>query len=290
MTRQLVLVVGAGGQLGEAMTARLSAGHEVVSRTRDEMDLVVPESVRTTINSVCPDVIVNCAAYTNVDAAEQDPLAALAVNAWGVRTLAVAAREVDATLVHYSTDFVFDGEADEPYSEQSATNPRGTYAASKLLGEWFAAETPRHYVLRVESLFGGPRAKSSIDRIIDGIREGNEVRAFADRTVSPSFVDDVVTATIGLLGHQAPFGLYHCVNSGWTTWAQLAREVARLLDRPDAPIAEVPLASAALHPPRPRFAALANAKLAAAGIAMPTWQDALSRYIAERDADTDRGN
>jgi dTDP-4-dehydrorhamnose reductase len=249
------------------------------------MDLTVPESVRTTINSVCPDVIINCAAYTNVDAAEQDPLTALAVNAWGVRTLAVAARDVDATLVHYSTDFVFDGETDAPYVETADPNPRGTYAASKLVGEWFAAEAPRHYVLRVESLFGGLRGKSSIDRIIDGIAAGVEVRAFSDRTVSPSYVDDVVTATIGLLNQGAPFGLYHCVNSGWTTWSQLARELAQLLGRPDAAIAEVPLASAALHPPRPRFAALSNRKLTETGVPMPAWQDALARYIAERDGD-----
>jgi dTDP-4-dehydrorhamnose reductase len=264
------------------MVSRLSGEHEVVARTRDEMDVTAADAVRTTVASVCPDVIVNCSAYTNVDAAQEDPVTALEVNAWAVRSLAMAASEVDATLVHFSTDFVFDGETDRPYTEADAPNPRGTYAASKLVGEWLAAETPRHYILRVESLFGGPRAKGSIDRILDGILAGREVRAFADRTVSPSYTDDVVTATVELLERGSPFGLYHCVNSGYATWSTLARELAGIVGRPDAAIVEVPMASANLPTPRPRFAALSNGKLSAAGVAMPPWPDALKRYVATR--------
>jgi dTDP-4-dehydrorhamnose reductase len=153
---------------------------------------------------------------------------------------------------------------------------------TKLLGEWLAADAVRHYVLRVESLFGGLRARSSVDRILGGILAGTEVRTFVDRTVSPSYVADVVTATGSLLDRRAPHGVYHCVNSGWTTWTGLARELARLLDRPDAPIAEVPLADAALLTPRPRFAALDNSKLGRQQIVMPTWQDALARYVHAR--------
>jgi dTDP-4-dehydrorhamnose reductase len=276
--RRLFLVVGAGGQLGEAMVTRLAGGHEVVARTRQELDLTVPDAVRSTVSTVCPDVIVNCAAYTNVDGAQEDPVTALGVNAWAVRSLARAASDVDATLVHFSTDFVFDGEMARPYVEADAPNPRGAYAVSKLLGEWLAAETPRHYILRVESLFGGPNGKSSIDRIRDGIVQGREVRAFSDRTVSPSYTDDVVTATLSLVEQRCPFGLYHCVNSGYTTWSGLARELAVIAGRPDAAIVDTEMRAANLPTPRPLFAALSNAKLAAAGVPMPTWQDALRRY------------
>ena len=160
------------------------------------------------------------------------------------------------------------------------SNPRGAYASSKLLGEWFAASVPAHYVLRVESLFGGPRARSSVDKILDNLKEGREVRAFVDRTVSPRFVDDVVHATMALLEPKAPTGVYHCVNSGWTTWSGLARELAQLIHRPDAAIVDIPMASASLVAPRPKFAALSNDKLAAQGIAMPTWQDALRRHVS----------
>lgn len=278
-TRRLVLIFGAAGQLGEAMAERLAAHHEVVTRTRQEVDIADAEAVRTAVVSICPDAIVNCAAYTDVDGAEHDPIGALAANAWGVRTLARLTSQIDATLVHFSTDFVFDGTADRPYTEEDTPNPRGIYAVSKLLGEWFARETPRHYVLRVESLFGGPRAKSSIDRLLDGIVHHREVRAFVDRTVSPSYVPDVTMATETLLEGGQPYGLYHCVNAGWTTWSQLARELARVTGHPDASITDVRMADAGLVAQRPKFAALDSSKLAGTGISMPAWQDALERHV-----------
>jgi len=278
--RLLVLIVGAGGQLGQVMAERLAPRHEVVALARDALDVTSAEAIRTTVTDICPDVIVNCSAYTNVDGAETDPLQAFSVNSWAPRLLARAASAIDATLVHYSTDFVFDGTTDRPYGEDDVPNPRGTYAMSKLLGEWFAEETPRHYVLRVESLFGGSRAKSSIDWMLNGLRSGTAVRAFVDRSVSPSYVVDVAEATAWLVERSAPFGLYHCVNSGWTTWAELARELARLTGRPDAPIEEVRMANAGLVARRPQFAALSNERLLSAGVTMPTWQEALARYVA----------
>ncbi len=280
----LVLVVGAGGQLGGAMAEQLQTRHTVVAATRARLDVTDARAVDAFVDEVRPDVIVNCSAYTNVDRAEDEPLTALDVNAMAVRTLARAAARTDATLVHYSTDFVFDGSIDRPLVETDPPNPRGTYGLSKLLGEWFAADAPRHYVLRVESLFGGPRGRSSIDRILENIRAGRPVRAFADRTVSPSYVDDVVAATAELLRIGAPFGLYHCVNSGWTTWDGLARELAQLAGRPEAPIEGVPMASAGLAVERPLRAAMSNRKLTEAGVPMPDWRDALRRYVESAGA------
>jgi dTDP-4-dehydrorhamnose reductase len=280
--KQLVLVVGAGGQLGEALTGQLGARHVVVADTRHDLDVTDAKSVLARVSAICPDAIINASAYTNVDQAEREPLAALAVNAWAVRLLARAAEENDATLVHYSTDFVFDGRVDRPYTEDDEPNPRSTYAMSKLLGEWFARGASRHYVLRVESLFGGARARSSVDRMLGELESGRPVRAFADRTVSPSYVEDVITATDALLRTRQPYGLYHCVNSGSTTWAGLARELARLTGAPASLVEDVPMASAGLLASRPQFAALSNARLTSLGIAMPPWQDALARYVHER--------
>ena len=282
----LVLVLGAEGQLGDAMAAQLGARHEVVAYGRADLDITARSEVPAAIHALCPDVIVNCAAYTRVDEAEDRPLEALAANAWGVRTLAETAASLDATLVHFSTDFVFDGRTERVSTEADIANPQGAYAASKLLGEWLAADAPRHYVLRVASLFGGLRAASSVDRMLDAIQRGADVRAFVDRTVSPSYVEDVVAATDALLARDAPYGLYHCVNSGWTTWSGVARELARLAGRPDAHVTDVPVADVPMRAPRPQFAALSNAKLTAAGVPMPTWQDALARYVAERAAVT----
>lgn len=276
--RLLVLVFGAGGQLGQAMTDGLAPRHEVVARTRADLDITDAAALTTVITSVCPDVIVNCAAYNNVDGAESDPATALAANAWSVRSMARAAAAINARFVHYSTDFVFDGATDRPYLEIDQPNPRSAYAVSKLLGEWFAAEAPKHYVLRVESLFGGPNARSSVDHLLKGIVEGRGVRAFVDRTVSPSYVDDVVAATRTLVEGSAPYGLYHCVNDGWATWVDVARELAAVAGRPHATIEAVEMAGVGLKARRPKFAALSGAKLAAAGIVMPRWQDAIARY------------
>jgi dTDP-4-dehydrorhamnose reductase len=149
---------------------------------------------------------------------------------------------------------------------------------SKLLGEWFALEALGSYVLRVESLFGGRPAKSSIDKILAAIRAGQPVRVFADRTVTPSFVDDVAAATERLMVSRPAPGVYHCVNSGVTTWLGIAEEIARLLCR-DAELIPVKSTEVKLKARRPVYCALSNEKLRDAGIAMPTWQDALQRYV-----------
>ena len=154
------------------------------------------------------------------------------------------------------------------------------YASSKLLGEWFALEAGNGYVLRVASLFGGSPAKGSVDRIINAIIEGREARVFSDRITSPSYVFDVAAATRAVVTEGVP-GLYHCVGSGSCTWHELALEAARLLGRQHgAQLTAVPASDVPLRAARPMFAALSNAKLAAV-TPMPTWRDALRRYIGE---------
>lgn len=251
--------------------------------TRRDLDVTVAADVLRITRAVSPHVIVNCSAYNAVDQAEDDPVPALEANGFAVLALAGAARAIGALLIHYGTDFVFDGAATVPYSEADDPRPPNNYGLSKLLGEWFAAHAPNHYVLRVESLFGGERQKSSVDRIIDGIRRGESVRVFADRTVTPSYVEDVAAATVQLLERQPEFGLYHCVNSGVTTWLGIAEEAARLMDR-DAFVQSVSADSLNTRARRPKYCALSNRKLLEAGIDMPSWQDALARYLA-RPAD-----
>ena len=155
-----------------------------------------------------PDVIINCAAYNDVDGAEDHPVEALNANAFAVRALARAAADHGAALVHYSTDFVFDGTATEPYTETDPPNPKSTYAASKLLGEWFAADAPRAYVLRVESLFGraagGGPSKGSVASIVKTLLAGGEARVFEDRTVSATYIIDAAWATLQLVEGKAP--------------------------------------------------------------------------------------
>ena len=279
-----VLVAGGAGQLAGAIVDEFSADSEVLALSHGEMDITDPANVRDRLAAYRPDVLVNCAAYNDVDGAEEHALEALTANAFGVRVLARAASAAGTTFVHYSSDFVFDGRSERPYVEEDPPSPRSTYAMSKLLGEWFANDAPSSFVVRVESLFGGRPAKSSVDRIIDGVIADRQVRVFADRTVSPSYVVDVGAATRALVARAKP-GLYHCVSSGYCTWYELAQEIARLLGRPDAPLVPVSVKDVVLAAERPRFAALSNTKLTSAAYQMPSWRDALGRYLRARFLD-----
>jgi dTDP-4-dehydrorhamnose reductase len=274
-----VLVTGARGQLAGAIVEGYKGKAEVLAYSHTDLDVCDFDAVMARVRADKPDLIVNCASYNDVDRAEDDPGAALEVNAFAVRVLARAARESGATLVHYSTDFVFDGCASQPYTEEDAPNPLSVYAQSKLVGEWFALEAPRAFVLRVESLFGGAAAKSSIDRIVDAVRNGQEARVFADRTVSPTYVVDAAEASRAIVERGDP-GLYHCVGTGHGTWLDVAREIARLMGKEEeARLQPVSVADVPLRAPRPQFAALANDKVRRI-VPVPTWQDALRRYLA----------
>ena len=277
-TVRKVLVTGARGQLAGAIVSAYRDSAEVGAYSREELDISDFDAVMARVDADRPDLIVNCASYNNVDQAEDEPARALTVNAFSLRVLARAADAAGATLVHYGTDFVFDGRSTRPYCEEDVPNPQGVYAQSKLLGEWFALEAKRAFVLRVESLFGGAAAKSSVDRIVQAISGGREARVFVDRTVSPSYVVDVAAATRDVVERGEP-GLYHCVGTGFSTWHELAQEIARIMGREqEAQLVPVSVADVRLRAPRPQFAALTNEKLMKI-TAMPTWQDALRRYL-----------
>ena len=220
-----IVITGAGGQLGQVLTRELrKGGHDVAALTRVSLDVTQGAAAVERVVKLQPEVIVNAAAF-GVDASEADPRHALDVNAFAVQTLADAARRTSAGLLHFSSDFVFDGETSTPYTEAARPNPRSVYGASKLLGEIFAQNVTKHWVLRVESLFGNPEGKSSIDKMVADLKAGRGVKAFSDRTVSPSYLDDVAAATRRLLERNAPPGLYHCVSSGVTTWYDLRRRL-----------------------------------------------------------------
>jgi dTDP-4-dehydrorhamnose reductase len=284
-----IAVVGAAGQLGAAVVHECSSRHDVAAFDRAALDITDPVKVAAEMKRAAPDVIINCAAYNAVDAAEDHPVEALQANAFAVRALARAAKARGAALVHYSSDFVFDGTATAPYTEEDRPNPRSVYAASKMLGEWFAADAPGAYILRVESLFGrapdGRPVKGSVAAILAALQSGATAKVFEDRTVTPTYVLDAARATRELVERRPPAGIYHCVNSGSCTWLELAREAARLLGV-EPRIQPMRLADAHLRAARPQYCALSNEKLKAIGIGMPTWREALERYVATSRADT----
>jgi dTDP-4-dehydrorhamnose reductase len=282
-----VAVIGAGGQLGTAIVQEFkrAGGCEIQPFTHAQLDVTDDAALERALAAARPQAIVNCTGFNEVDAAERCPTDALQVNAFAVRTMARLAEQVGAAFVHYGTDFVFDGTATVPYTEEDRPGPRSVYAASKMLGEWFALDASRGFVLRVESLFGqaagGPRPRGSVASIMNALLAGTSPRVFEDRTVSPTYIIDAARATRALLEKNAAPGLYHCVNTGSCTWLEFARELARLLGV--APkVTAVKMADVVLPAQRPQFCALSNEKLRRCGIEMPTWQDALSRFVGQQ--------
>jgi dTDP-4-dehydrorhamnose reductase len=279
-----IAVVGALGRLGAVLASEMAAaGHEVSALTRADLEITDTARVRGVLGDLRPDAIVNACAYNAVDAAETDPDAAYRVNAVGPAILAAVAREQDAVLVHYSTDFVFDGMNGEPYVEDAVTNPLSVYGTSKLAGELEVRRAPRHFVLRVASVFGGVGVRghvSTIDYFVQSLSQGRVVRAAVDRTVTPTFVPDATRATLALLEGRAPYGLYHCVNGESATWFEVAREIAQLLGV-DTTIEPATAATAAVKGARrPLNCALSNRRLCAV-FSMPDWRSALRRHVAE---------
>jgi len=279
-----VVVLGGGGQLGQAINREMRrAGHEVVAFTRAALDVTQRFAVLDKVAKLKPEVVVN-ATVLGVDASEDDPKAALAVNSFAVRTLADVARSAGAALVHFSSDYVFDGAATAPYRETDRPNPVNVYGATKLLGEIYAQNAPRGYVLRVEGLFGTPGGKGTIDKMIAEARQGRTLTAFYDRKISPVHVDDVAAAMRRLVEKKANPGVWHCVNSGFASWHELALEIVRMLGSPSNVI-PASLERSGLRVPRPLFSALSNEKLANFGIELPTWQNALARAVSPPPAE-----
>ncbi|MFI5181023.1 MAG: dTDP-4-dehydrorhamnose reductase [Thermoanaerobaculia bacterium] len=276
-----IVVTGAGGQLGSVLARDLQKDHEVFGLTRESLDVADRAAVRDRIAKLRPTVVVNAAAYNDVDGAEEDPKAAFATNGFAVGALADAAAAAGSILVHFSSDFVFDGRVTRPYTEKDLPNPLSLYGASKLLGEVLAPRAPKHWILRLESVFGGEGGTSSIGKMADMLAKGEPVKAFYDRTVTPSYVDDVSRVVQRLLEKPLPWGLYHCVTSGMTTWHELAMELARMMGS-KAAVSAVSMDKAGLKAPRPRYCALSNNRLADAGIELPDWRSTLYRFVEAR--------
>jgi dTDP-4-dehydrorhamnose reductase len=280
------VVFGGRGTLGSALVPGLErAGWRVAAApTRGECDITDVGAVNALLARTRPDVVFNAAGYTDVERAEDEHERAWAVNATAVQGVAVAAAGAGAAVLHYSTDFVFDGASPMPYVETDAPAPISAYARSKVEGDRLvAAANPRHFILRVGCLYGrgGRNFPSSIVR---RLRAGETIRADRDRVVAPSWVREVaaVSAAIASTAHH---GLYHCMAHGEATWADFARLAAELVGVPSDRVQVVGFADLPLKARRPTRAVLDNRALRAIGMdTMSAWPDALRAFVAEEIA------
>ncbi len=284
-----IAVIGADGQLGSDIVAACRAdGREVVPLTISQMDIADSGQVQRTLAEIGADVLVNTAAMHQVEKCEADPLKAFAVNALGVRHLALAVQAARARLIHISTDYVFSGAKMEPYLESDCPLPLNAYGNSKLAGELFVRTlAEKHYVIRVSGLYGkNPCLEKGglnfVDLMLKLSRERSEIRVVDDEVLTPTATVDVARQILHMLDRQAADGLYHATAEGSCSWYGFAREIFRLSKSPvtlnKAAPGEFPA-----KVPRPRYSVLENASLKKQKLnVMPPWQDALRKYLKEK--------
>lgn len=278
-----ILLTGKNGQVGWELAHALAPLGEVIALDREALDLAVPDQIVSVVRSARPDVLVNAAAYTAVDRAESEPDAAHAVNAAAVAILAEEAKRAQALLIHYSTDYVFDGSKEAPYVEEDPPNPINAYGRSKLAGEQAIHSIGgAHLVLRTSWVYSA-RGKNFLLTIRRLLREKSELRVVSDQIGAPTSARVLAEATAELLRRHGAAalgdarGIYHATTSGSTSWHGFARKIARL-ERSDSPARIVPIASSEYPTParRPANSRLSNEKLLRTfGVALPRWEASL---------------
>jgi dTDP-4-dehydrorhamnose reductase len=286
-----ILLFGRNGQLGARLTDALAPLGAVQALGRGDVDLTDPTSIERRIRDTSPDVIVNAAAYTAVDQAESDEATAMCVNGTAPAVMAQCARERGALLVHYSTDYVFDGKAHAPYREGDATAPLGVYGRSKLAGEEAIRHSGAPYlILRTAWLYAN-RGKNFLNTMLRVAGEGKPLRVVNDQRGSPTYADSVAAATADVLSvwreagaqRASLSGVYHVTCGGEATWFEFAQRIFELAGL--ASVAVSPISSRDYLTParRPGYSVLSNDKLARVfGVRLPHWEEALRRCLAQR--------
>ncbi len=277
-----LLVTGAAGMLGrDVMLAAGNAGHDVVGFGRAELDVTDPAALAKKFDLERPDVVINCAAWTDVDGAETAEEAAFAVNGTGAGNVAAAAAAVGASVVYVSSDYVFDGAKGAPYVESDQPAPLSAYGRTKLAGEEATvAANKRHFVVRSAWLFGigGPNFVETMLRLAGS---GNEVLVVRDQVGSPTYTWHLAYGIVRLI-EGIEFGIHHMAAAGQCSWYELAREIFEQA-KVECKVLSITTEEFGRPAPRPPFSALTSQREHA--IRLPTWQDGLAGYLAQRQAE-----
>jgi len=284
-----ILLTGKNGQVGWELQRALAPLGEVVAVDRQVLDLASPDSIRAVIREVKPQLIVNPAAYTAVDKAESEPELAHAVNAVAPGVMAEEAERLGAAMLHYSTDYVFDGSKEGAYTEEDRTNPCNVYGKTKLAGEEAVQGSgAAHIILRTSWVYGA-RGKNFLLTMLRLAREREELKIVADQIGAPTWSRMIAEASAQILaqriGHWHEMaGLYHFTAGGSTSWHGFASKIVELGEIPVKPrIVPIPTSEYPLPAVRPKNSILSNRKLATTfGLVMPEWEQSL-RLCMERD-------
>ena len=286
-----ILLLGKNGQVGSELQISLTSLGELTAWDRSDLDLSNPDSIREKIRVLRPNIIVNAVAYTAVDKAESEPDLAMAVNGTAPGILAEEAARLDALLVHYSTDYVFDGSKSSPYTEQDATNPLNVYGRSKLAGEQaICAKTSRFLIFRTSWVYDA-RGKNFLTTIKRAGAQRPELTIVNDQIGAPTWSREIAKATAQIIGHylERPdqkqiSGIYHLTAQGQTSWFDFAQAAAEQglfagLEHPPA-LRAIPSTEYPTPTKRPMYSVLSNAKLQEQfGIQLPDWKESLRECL-----------
>lgn len=282
-----ILLTGVTGQVGQELQKTLISLGEIISLTRQDLDLTKPELIRSAIDKIQPEIIVNAAAYTAVDKAENEPTLATAINGVAPTILAESAQKLGATLVHISTDYVFNGQNYTPYTEEDAPYTLGVYGKSKLMGEEGVRNNcDRHLILRTAWVYGSLGHGNFVKTMLRLGAEREELRIVADQIGSPTWSYDIATTITQLLANSA-LGTYHFTNSGVASWYDFAVAIFSEANQLGFPLKIkqiIPITTAEYPTPaqRPAYSVLSKVKVSQKlGFSPPHWRESLQKMLTE---------
>jgi len=274
-----VFITGIRGQLGKTLVETLT-DHQVSGVDLPECDITERSSITAAISEAAPDIVIHCAAMTDVDGCARDPQAAYRANGLGTQNVALACQTSGAAMLFVSTNEVFDGSVGRPYLEFDRPNPINPYGRSKRAGEWYTQHLlTRFYIVRTAWLYA-PGGRNFPHRIIQLADERGQLQVVTDEVGSPTYVVDLAQAIAQLI-HSEQFGIYHLVNEGGCSRFDFAREILRLTGRSAVPVEPTTLAAFQRDSTPPPYAPLANVAGAAIGIQLRPWQEALADFLGK---------
>ncbi len=288
--KKKLLLVGSKGMLAQKIAARAAGEWEIIAVDLPDFDLTDQAQVLATVQRLSPAVIINCAAFTNVDACESEEEVATRVNGSAVGTLAEAAHAASATLVHISTDYVFSGTGNTPLSEKDIVGPQSAYGRSKLLGEQsiLTSRLEKFIILRTSWLYG-PGGNNFVETIIRLAKQREKLGIVADQIGSPTYTGDLADAIFSILASDVdPYGIYHFSNDGACSWYDFALKIVDLARKNGEnlkikEIAPIRTEDYPLPAKRPAYSVFSKEKYCQlTGKSIPFWQDSLAKYFIER--------
>lgn len=279
-----IAVIGSTGQLGTDLMKTLNDDHELVGLTHQDIEIADYDSCLI-LKKHQPDIVINTAAFHKTDQCEKEPLKTFSVNALGARNVALISKEITATAVFISTDYVFDGSKKEPYTEDDVPAPINTYGISKLAGEHYTRQNPKHYIVRIASVFGKAGASGKggnfVETMITKAKKNETITVIDDMWMSPTYTKDAASILKGILELQLPYGTYHATNKGYCSWYQFAQEIFQLTGL-NPTLTPIKTEQLSLNARRPRFSALKGTKLSSYNIEPREWKEALRAYLIEK--------